>query len=72
MSPRRRQQLLLICTGRRSLGDVVEASQSHGENKRGDVHYIVAYRSLQAVKELAEKARAGKLKPDQYQGGSFR
>ncbi|RWW68991.1 hypothetical protein BHE74_00023441, partial [Ensete ventricosum] len=39
---------------------------------RYTVHYIVAYRSLQAVKELAEKARAGKLKPDQYQGGSFR
>lgn len=24
------------------------------------------------VKELAEKARAGKLKPDEFQGGTFR
>ena len=29
-------------------------------------------RQLFQVKELAEKARAGKLKPDEFQGGTFR
>lgn len=41
----------------------------YNRNKKKTVGFICF--SLQ-VKELAEKARAGKLAPHQYQGGTFR